>query len=587
MARHRFKTMSDKKMKISITTFLKNTGLTKLNTGLKAAGRLAKSAGGWLKKMGGRAVIGGIVMVTAAIWKMVGALKAFAVQELSEVNLLASLKQMGVYTEQYHKKLLTLASALQETTKIGDEVWLKQFAQLTRFGMNSGNVDKVSEAVKNLAGLMEGNLQGATLAMQRALEGEFSMFSRYGIKLDLTGDKVVDLNNLFEMLAQKGAGAMEARALTLQGAWDGLTNAIGDFKEEIGRTFERATNLRGILGSIETYVKKLQESAKSGGLKLLVEGAVEKASEFLKSIQNIVAYIQSEGGKAVADMANASKDIVIGLFQMGAEAAAKFLAGAIPAIGKLLGKAAKDAFWGKDAAGDSAKSRANFEAQRRARAQTDEELGPFDKSKGLLSKANRARDARRKQLTEKYYKELLPSYLSDEKQKERDAAASSVGGGGGRARFDGGVGQLRGMEALGQEQRDAELAEKNRRAESQRQAAALKAQQSADDAVGFGQRWAALQQAEPLYRQQQKQEADAARAGAPNRTGPTADAARESLSRERAETAEVARLISAVQAGDTGLMAAMLDALQRVVENQNTMKASIQQNANQIKSGRS
>lgn len=117
-------------------------------------------------------------------------------------------------------------------------------------------------------------------------------------------------------------------------------------------------------------------------------------------------------------------------------------------------------------------------------------------------------------------------------------------------------------------------------------------QTAAEEAVRWGQerekeRVAALEKAKPLYHEQKKQESDAARAGAPNRTGPTADAARATLSRERAETAEVAKLISAVQAGNTSLTSQMLAALQRVVENQASLQSQIERNASQIKNGRS
>ncbi len=522
---------NDKKFRISISTFLKETGFSKLNTGLKNTIRLAQSAGAALRRLGGRALVGLIAGTTVVVWKLVDALKAFAVQELSEVNLVAALKQMGQYTDEYYEKLKNLASQFQETTKVGDETWLKQFAQLTRFGMNADNVDRVADAVKNLAGLMDGNVQGATLAMQRAIEGEFSMFSRYGIKLDLTGNKVKDLNTLFEMLAEKGAGAMEARAGTLQGAWDGLTNAFGDFKEEIGRTFERAANLRGVLGSIETNIKRLQDSAKSGGLKNLIEGAVENAGKLLKQIQGIAAYVQTQGSKAFAELANASKDVVEGLFRMGAAAAVQLLASAVPALGRLLGEAIKNAALGKDDAKASAESRARFESKTRAQKQTDEELGEWNDNAGLFSSANRKRKQRREELEEQYYKQLLPSYMEEERADEARRASESVGKDGGREQFESGLDQLAGIAALGTAQREAKDQEKADRAEELRQVA-----------------WGGMDTAREVVIQQRSQHREAIRQA--NSEGPIPSReSMENLSNEREQSSELASQLKTLSQG--------------------------------------
>ncbi len=159
--------------------------------------------------------------------------------------------------------------------------------------MSADNVDKVTEATKNLAALMDGNLEGAALAMQRALEGEFSMFSRYGIKLDLTGDAKEDLENLFENLEEKGAGLLEARAETLSGKWQALKNSVSDFQEEVGRVITDATGLKGGLAEVAEWFDKLQESAKNGALHNLLSSAGERVRNWATDIKTIVEEIKS------------------------------------------------------------------------------------------------------------------------------------------------------------------------------------------------------------------------------------------------------------------------------------------------------
>jgi methyl-accepting chemotaxis protein len=288
--------------------------------------------------------IGAVAGLTTAFWQLTKSVKAFAQQELGEVDVKSALTQMGQYTEEYMDKLKNLSNQYQKTTNIGDEMWLKTFAQLTRFGMHADNVDKVAEATKNLAGLMDGNLQGAMLAMQRALEGEFSMFSRYGIKLDLTGDKVKDLDNLMTSLAEKGGGLLEARAETLSGKFTGLKNAITDFREEVGRTVTEATGLKDGLDFLREKFNELEESAKNGKLNEILKKAGEAVQNWARQIAAIVDQINSvEDLKVVATtIGDWMKEKLI----EGGHRIAAFLLEKSPAIGDAIGAAIKNSLLG-------------------------------------------------------------------------------------------------------------------------------------------------------------------------------------------------------------------------------------------------
>jgi len=322
------------KFTIWINSVADTKGLSSVVSGLeKIRDRIASMAKG--------ALVAGIGAVTAGIWQLTSALKAFARQELSEFDMESALKQMGQYTDQYRDKLIRLSQQYQQSTNIGDEMWLKTFAQLTRFGMHAGNVDKVAEATKNLAALMDGNLQGAMLAMQRALEGEFSMFSRYGIKLDLTGDKVKDLDNLMVMLAQKGGGLLEARAETLSGKLSGLRNAISDFREEVGRTITESTGLKDGLDFLRGKFNELEESAKSGTLHEILKQAGAAVRNWAKQIADVVDQIDSvQALKVVAEEIGAW--LKEKLIEAGVEIS-NFLATKAPEIGWMIGKAAFEA----------------------------------------------------------------------------------------------------------------------------------------------------------------------------------------------------------------------------------------------------
>jgi len=209
------------------------------------------------KLAAGAAAIGAI---TFALREAGKALRAFAQQELSETDLDSALAVTGQLTERYRLQLQDLASEYQSLTAIGDDAWLKSMAMLTRFGASAANIEDVSEAVKNLAGLLDGNLNAATMLIQRALEGQFEMFTRYGIKFEQTGDQAKDLANLFELLAEKGGGLLEARAKTLTGMFDNLGNSLGDFRETMGRVISNTGIAQDIMGGLTGALNRLAEA---------------------------------------------------------------------------------------------------------------------------------------------------------------------------------------------------------------------------------------------------------------------------------------------------------------------------------------
>ena len=270
-----------------------NRELEKQKTIYESLAGAVESFGARAKKVLAGLAAGAIATAAAGIWQLTKALKEFASQELGEADVVSALKAMGQYTDEYREKLFNLANQYQKTTGIADDMWLKAAGQLTRFGMNAGNVDQVFNALKNLAGLMDGNFDTALSAMSRAMEGEFGMFSRYGIVIETTGDKITDLNNLMLMLEQKGAGLLEARAETLAGKWQSLKNAISDFREEIGRTVTEASGLKDGLQWLAEKFDQLTESAKSGKLHEILSDAADKVRQFAENISAVIEQIHS------------------------------------------------------------------------------------------------------------------------------------------------------------------------------------------------------------------------------------------------------------------------------------------------------
>lgn len=237
--------------------------------------------------------------VTAALGLAGKALKEFAGQQLGEADVISALKAMGQYTEQYKDKIIDLASAYQNSTGIADDFWLSAFGQLSRFGMNAGNVDQVAEALKNLTGLMGGNIDTATDALSKALQGQFDTFSRFGIVVKQSGDKLKDFDNLVKELNSKGAGLLEARAQTLSGKWQALKNQANEVFEAIGTKLASSLNVGGAVDTIKSKLATVTTSVQNGGLGALLEKAGESLRQKIEDgyhwAENIAKAIQESG----------------------------------------------------------------------------------------------------------------------------------------------------------------------------------------------------------------------------------------------------------------------------------------------------
>jgi hypothetical protein len=180
------------------------------------------------------------------------ALNEYGQAEEKVAGLDAALAQTGQLTEEYREKLQELADQLQDTTGVADEQWFDVLKRLTQFGANSTNIEKYSDAVKDLAGLMEGDVQTAAALFAKAMQGHFEAFSRYGIVVEDGGTKTEKLNKLMEQLAARGGGQLEARSHTLNGQLQQLGNSVRNFLEAIGGVIARTGILQSVLSSITT-----------------------------------------------------------------------------------------------------------------------------------------------------------------------------------------------------------------------------------------------------------------------------------------------------------------------------------------------
>lgn len=262
----------------------------------------------------------------------------FEQSQVAITKLDAAMAMSGQLTDENREKNHALASQLESTTAVADDKWMGVMAKLTQFGADTSNMDKYTVAVKNLAGIMGGDVESAATAVSRAMQGQFGMFSRYGIHVEEAGTQTEKMAKLFEMLAQRGGGQLEALGNTITGQKSKLANAMSNLWEGVGTGmglagskwrgqlasfvdsfneawFTTAKPVDGLTNSVNTNKRSLEENATAAdNHKKALEAIGKAAAETTKEVDGMTnairkqAQFEDEKADAKAALAKAKVD---------------------------------------------------------------------------------------------------------------------------------------------------------------------------------------------------------------------------------------------------------------------------------------
>ena len=293
--------MADPEVRINVRT-TESGGTSALGKVRSEIGALLTSIPGVGSALGAVATAAGVVGVALATASR--ALSEFAQGERGIAGLSAALSNVGALTEENVARFQELASELQETTGIADDEWIATLTKLVQFGSRPESIGMDIEAVKNLAGVV-GDLGTATTLYAKALQGNFEALSRYGIKVQEVGE-------LQRIAAERGGGMLEAKARTLGGLFDRLSNNVSDLFEALGQGLARTGYIQAGLGSLADIVGNL--AARLGSAYGATEtfnrgtaGAAEAMARYREQAEQVLALsarhveaLQAES-KALAD----------------------------------------------------------------------------------------------------------------------------------------------------------------------------------------------------------------------------------------------------------------------------------------------
>lgn len=203
--------------------------------------------------------------------------------------------------------LKRVASDIQKTGVIGDEVLLSGMQQLATFQLDDSTISTLSTGMADLLAQQKGLNASQSDAVSvanmigKVMSGSTSALSRIGItftdaqaKMLKTGDATQRAATLAEVLQQNVGGVNKALAQTDQGKLQQAENTIGDLKEQIGM------KLLPIIANIATKAVPLVEKAfdKVGNVVDKISPHVEKlASKAIPMISKAFGVVESVLGR--------------------------------------------------------------------------------------------------------------------------------------------------------------------------------------------------------------------------------------------------------------------------------------------------
>lgn len=235
------------------------------------------------------------------------AVEEYAQAEQKVAALDAALANHGHLTEANRVRYQETAAALQDLTGVADDEWIPAMERVVQMGGRPEALGMDMDAVKNLAGLLKGDVQQAAVLYGRALEGNFEQFKRLGIEVREHGTLMEKLGDVQAQAALKGGGRLEAMNQTLAGQYRQLKNNAGDFFEAIGRGISLTGGLQATAYGLSETFKFLAGSLggvvpKLDGLKN-AQGAVVRTAAELEAKEAAAKEQLNQLGKSAEEAA--------------------------------------------------------------------------------------------------------------------------------------------------------------------------------------------------------------------------------------------------------------------------------------------
>ena len=313
--------MADGEVKIDtkLDTSGLDKGLKKMKNKLDGAGKTldagAKKGKGFADNLkgissGAVASAGAVAGVAVAVKKTVDALNdceaAYKVQRKAEIALQTAAKNNPYLNDESVYNLRNFASELQSMSNIGDEQSLQVMAQLAAMGRTEEQIQAIMKAAADMSAVTGNSIQNIAVQLNKTYSGLAGELGEANSAIRGLSKEELEAGKAIDIIAQQYNGQAAAMAdNTVQ-----LANAWGDFKENIGRGWNKVTKpvkqfFLDVLNDINeataktNAIKDAERKDKAGTAtaadkKVLLEGAQEQLDITKKTIDETMEILNNE-----------------------------------------------------------------------------------------------------------------------------------------------------------------------------------------------------------------------------------------------------------------------------------------------------
>lgn len=224
--------------------------------------------------LGSQAVLGAINALKSAAGSAFGALadgmKAAQAEEAALTRLANSMQLAGTYSKEAASDIKNFTGEMERVTGIGDDVVASNLAVLSSMTkLSADGLKQAQQAAIDLSSAYGIDLDAATKAVGKAINGNVSGLQKLGVEIAVSSDKTQQFSNVMQGLAGV-QGSAAANARTFAGSLLSVQNSFGNFVEEIGKAVTGNSVLIAALGEVSKIFDELTGSAEGNGEALRV-----------------------------------------------------------------------------------------------------------------------------------------------------------------------------------------------------------------------------------------------------------------------------------------------------------------------------
>lgn len=181
------------------------------------------------------------------------------IQEDAINRLNTQLQISGDFSANAAQDFQEFASALQTTTRFGDEVILNQLALAKSFGATNDQAKQILEAATDLSASFGIDLESATRNVAKTLGGFAGELGEVIPELKNLGTEALQSGQGIDLIRERFRGAAQGEIKTFRGALTQTQNTIGDTKEALGGIVTTSPVVISALGGVSSLFLELQK----------------------------------------------------------------------------------------------------------------------------------------------------------------------------------------------------------------------------------------------------------------------------------------------------------------------------------------